>query len=339
LVVVPNTRHRTCRSTFRKTYPCKTPRPLPAGGEGEQNVCTTIDRSTASGSPLSARGEGGWGGEVDVEPCPLAMHLTLTPIGTIATPYTDRYRAPRQPGAALVPAEGIITLEPGMNFEQALEDIEGFERIWVIYWFDRNPGWKPKVLPPRGERVRRGVFATRSPHRPNPIGLSLLRLLEVRGRTLRVGDVDLLDGTPILDIKPYLPYAEAWPDARMGWLDEVVRAEREQDASRHAVVWSELAQRQVEWLASEHGIHLHDHAEAVLSADASPHPYRRISERSDGTLELAIKSWRIVFIPSGDGILVERIESGYAKERADEAAPGSLHDHAAHVGFHGMWSR
>jgi tRNA-Thr(GGU) m(6)t(6)A37 methyltransferase TsaA len=263
--------------------------------------------------------------------------LTLSPIGTIATPFTDRYRAPRQPGAAAVAAEGLVTLEPGMNFEQALADLAGFERIWLIYWFDRNPGWKPKVLPPRGPRVRRGVFATRSPHRPNPIGLSLVRLLEVDGRTLRVGDVDLLDGTPILDIKPYLPYAEAWPDARMGWLDAVVRAEAAGDGARHAVVWNELALRQIGWLAHEHGIVLLDHAEAILAADPTPHPYRRIAERPDGRLELAIKSWRVVFFAHASTVTVESIESGYAAERLAEAEPGTLHDHEAHAGFHRRW--
>jgi tRNA-Thr(GGU) m(6)t(6)A37 methyltransferase TsaA len=259
--------------------------------------------------------------------------LTIEPIGYIATPYDDRYRAPRQPGASAVGAEGVITLVPGMNFEQALADLEGFERIWVIYWFDRNEGWRPKVLPPRGGRVRRGVFATRSPHRPNPLGLSLLRLLDVRGRTLRVGDVDLLDGTPILDIKPYLPYAEAWPDSRAGWLDAVIDEERRRGAHPHAVAWSERALREAGWLAHEHGIALIDHAEAVLAADPTPHPYRRISRRDDGSLELAIKSWRIVFELHGATVHVLRLESGYPAEAVESAAPGTLHDQEAHVEF------
>jgi tRNA (adenine37-N6)-methyltransferase len=262
--------------------------------------------------------------------------VTLEPIGYIATPFDDRFRAPRQPGVARSSAEGIITLNPGMNFEQALEDLDGFERIWVIYWFDRNAGWRPKVLPPRGERVRRGVFATRSPHRPNPIGLSLLRLLEVRGRTIRVGDVDLLDRTPILDIKPYLPYAEAWPDARMGWLESVERDARSQE---YRVSWSELALRQAEWLAREHAIELLEHADAVLSADPAPHPYRRIARLESGEYELAIKSWRVVFDVYERIVMVDRIESGYDEATAASAAPGTLHDHAAHVAFFSTWGR
>ena len=102
--------------------------------------------------------------------------LTLSPIGVVRSPFTDRWRAPRQPGVDGPSAEGRIVLARGRGFEQALRDLDGIERIWVITWFHRNEGWKPMVLPPRGPRVKRGVFATRSPHRPNPLGLSLLPL-------------------------------------------------------------------------------------------------------------------------------------------------------------------
>src|SRR5579872_4173801 len=134
--------------------------------------------------------------------------LILYPIGTIRTPFTDRVDAPRQPDHTGGGASGKIILEPGKNFEQALEDLEGFEKIWLIYQFDRNINWKPKVLPPRADRIKRGVFATRSPHRPNPIGLSLVTLVEVEGRNIYVDGVDILDKTPVFDLKPYLPYAE-----------------------------------------------------------------------------------------------------------------------------------
>ena len=259
--------------------------------------------------------------------------LTLEPIGTIATPYTDRYRAPRQPGAALDGAEGTITLLAGRNFEQALEDLAGFDRIWVIYWFHRNAGWKPKVLPPRGSPVKRGVFATRSPHRPNPLGLSLLRLLEVRGRTLRVADVDILDTTPILDIKPYLPYAEAFPNARAGWLEESATA------APGTVAWSELAARQAAWLAAQ-GVDAARTAEELLAYNSGPHPYRRIRLLSDGRGEIAVTSWRFVFAHVDGGVCIERITSGYTRQQAlaPEAAT-TLHQGAAHAAFHTVWEQ
>jgi tRNA-Thr(GGU) m(6)t(6)A37 methyltransferase TsaA len=141
--------------------------------------------------------------------------LTLQPIGVAHTPFVDRVSAPRQPRIA-DGVEGTIELFAGHGYEHALEDLEGWDRIWVVFWFHLNEGWRPKVLPPRSTGKRRGVFSTRSPHRPNPIGISVLRLEGVEGLVLRVKDVDLVDGTPILDIKPYVPYADAFPDASTG---------------------------------------------------------------------------------------------------------------------------
>ncbi|MEI8258110.1 MAG: tRNA (N6-threonylcarbamoyladenosine(37)-N6)-methyltransferase TrmO, partial [Deltaproteobacteria bacterium] len=141
--------------------------------------------------------------------------LTLEPIGVIRTPHGDRASAPRQPYvAASVP--GTIELFPGRGYERALDDLQGWEYIWVIFWFHLNKGWRPKVLPPRS-KVRRGLFSTRTPHRPNPLGLSVLELVSVDRLTLNVRGVDLIDGTPILDIKPYVPWADALPNAGTGW--------------------------------------------------------------------------------------------------------------------------
>src|SRR4029078_3806186 len=94
----------------------------------------------------------------------------------------------------------------------ALGGLEAFGHIWVISWLHLNTSWNPTVIPPRGPKVRRGVLATRAPHRPNPIGLSALKLVRVQGRVLHVLGLDLLDGTPVLDVKPYVPYADAFPD-------------------------------------------------------------------------------------------------------------------------------
>jgi len=150
--------------------------------------------------------------------------LTLRPIGYVRSPYRNRIDAPHQPsvvegtetGRA---AEARIELEEFLP-ESALRGLEGFERIWVIFAFHRSEGWAPLVKPPRGQG-RKGVLATRSPHRPNPIGLSALELVGIEGRVLTVRGMDLLDGTPVLDIKPYVPYADAFPEAKAGWIDEV----------------------------------------------------------------------------------------------------------------------
>jgi tRNA-Thr(GGU) m(6)t(6)A37 methyltransferase TsaA len=231
--------------------------------------------------------------------------LVLEPIGYISTPFQSKAEAPHQPDLVAA-TEGVITLLGGQNFEQALEDLEGIEKIWLLYWFDQNPNWKPKVLVPRGERKKRGLFATRSPHRPNPIGMSLVDLVEVRGLHLRVRNVDLLDGTPIFDIKPYLPSVEAWPNAKAGWIDEV------DEAPRFTIEYSDLAKRQLDLLLS-HKIDLEERIERVLSRDPTPHPYKRI-ERIGDEFEQAVRGWRIRFAVDGQNVIVREIRSGYSTD-------------------------
>ena len=159
--------------------------------------------------------------------------FSYTPIGIVHSPYARRIDAPHQAtvvagtqtgGAALATLE----LDPGIPLE-ALRDLEGFARLWLIFAFHKSDGWAPMVRPPRGQQ-KRGVLATRSPHRPNALGLSAVELLAVAGRTLHLRGVDLLDGTPVLDIKPYVPYADAFPDSAAGWIDAVDRATGRQSA-------------------------------------------------------------------------------------------------------------
>lgn len=166
-------------------------------------------------------------------PAPTAISMQV--IGHIHSPYTERFGTPRQPGITQQVLEdrsldASIELVNGHNFEQALAGLQGFERIWVLSWMHLNDGWKPTVIPPRGPKERQGVFATRSPHRPNPIALSCLKLTKIVGRTLHVNGIDLLDGTPILDIKPYVPYADAFEDVKAGWLDNLEQDEPDRDS-------------------------------------------------------------------------------------------------------------
>ncbi|MGB8412147.1 MAG: tRNA (N6-threonylcarbamoyladenosine(37)-N6)-methyltransferase TrmO [Candidatus Binatus sp.] len=113
-------------------------------------------------------------------------------------------------------AEGqVIVDEP---FAAALDGLEGFERVWLIYWMDRADPFQPRIVPYRDTRAH-GLFAARSPCRPNPIGMSVVRLMRREERTLHVADVDILDDTPLLDIKPYVPEFDAHPSSKAGWLD------------------------------------------------------------------------------------------------------------------------
>ncbi len=112
-----------------------------------------------------------------------------------------------------------IELQPKLSL--AIRDLEHFSHIWIIYWLHLNQGWNPLVRPPGRGAQKRGVLATRAPHRPNPIGLSAVRLLAIEQNRLTIDAGDLLDGTPVLDIKPYLPYADQIEDANSGWLEEL----------------------------------------------------------------------------------------------------------------------
>lgn len=147
------------------------------------------------------------------------MRIEMQPIGVVHSSYKERFSTPRQPSLD-DPLPATIELNAGMNLEQAVKDLDGFTHIWVLYWMHLNQGWNPTVIPPRGPKVRRGLFATRAPHRPNSIGLSVVRLTHVEGRILHIQGHDMLDGTPVLDIKPYLSYSDAFPDARGGWTEE-----------------------------------------------------------------------------------------------------------------------
>ena len=149
---------------------------------------------------------------------------TLRAVARIRTDFPEKFGIPRQAGI-VEELEGRIVFEPEFRDPEALRGIEGFSHLWLIWQFSEalRESWSPTVRPPRlGGNVRMGVFATRSPFRPNPLGLSCVRLLGVErdpvlGPVLRVAGADLMDGTPIYDIKPYLPYADAHPEARGGF--------------------------------------------------------------------------------------------------------------------------
>ena len=154
--------------------------------------------------------------------------LSCQPIAFVRSPYARRIDAPHQ-STVVAGTETLAAAEATIEFvadlpATAYRDLAGFERIWLLFAFHRSEGWKAEVRPPRGGG-KRSVLATRSPHRPNAIGLSAVELVAVGEGVLQVRGVDLLDGTPILDIKPYVPYADAFPHARAGWIDGIDAAQ------------------------------------------------------------------------------------------------------------------
>jgi tRNA-Thr(GGU) m(6)t(6)A37 methyltransferase TsaA len=248
-----------------------------------------------------------------------SKQLVLEPIGYVQTELATKVEAARQPRAGLA-AAGRIELLPGRHFEHALSNLAEWQFIWVLFWFDRNEGWRPKVLPPRSRSGRKGVFATRSPHRPNPLGLSAVRLERVDGLTLHVGDVDMLDGTPVLDIKPYVAYTDAIADAGAGWLTS-------EDAPRDPIPefevhWDDAAAAQAAWIEARTGLPLRARATATLALGPEPHPYRRIRREQNG-YTLCVKDWRLRFQVEGRRLEVTGVESGVRKSelnRLDEVS-------------------
>ncbi|HJV06825.1 MAG TPA: tRNA (N6-threonylcarbamoyladenosine(37)-N6)-methyltransferase TrmO [Chromobacteriaceae bacterium] len=194
------------------------------------------------------------------------MSHTFASIGVIHSPYREKFGIPRQP--ALVRAAQLeLELLPPYNHPDSVRGLEAFSHIWISFVFHETAtrGWQPLVRPPRlGGNAKVGVFASRSTHRPNPIGLSLVELTGIdttHGVRLQLAGADLLDGTPVLDIKPYIPFVESRPEARAGFVDG--------PPPTLTVTWSTTAQQQV-FLQQQRYPELAIFIEQVLAQDPRP---------------------------------------------------------------------
>ena len=225
--------------------------------------------------------------------------MEIKPIGVFHCLEKYHYDVPRQ-GVLAGENTGVIELFGGCQFEQALCGLDSFSRIWVLFCFSQAEGWKPMVRPPRHTERKVGVFATRAPYRPNPIGLSCVRLLGVNGLEVSVCGHDLLNGTPVLDIKPYLPYADAFPDASPGWTA--------QEETQFKVVFSPLAERQLSWLEAN-GVPC---MRAFILDRLCTDPMNPRRNRLCGDL-LAYRTWRVRF-EVGAEVHVREILSGYTDD-------------------------
>lgn len=167
----------------------------------------------------------------------------LVAIGTVRTSQRLHHEAPRQSGLGRGEV-GEIHVRQGM--QNGLQDLDGFSHLWVLFWCHHARGTPLQVRPPRDHK-KRGVFATRAPQRPNSIGMSCVRLLRIEKRVLHIADHDLLDGTPVLDLKPYLPYCDSVPEARVGYV-----AGLDEAAGDHCLWWQDKAAQPpdsyAEWL-------------------------------------------------------------------------------------------
>ena len=218
--------------------------------------------------------------------------ITLNPVGYLQSELKQRYETPRQ-GVLAKENKAIVYLNPNQNFEQAVKDLSGFERIWIIYQFHLNKNWKPLVSPPRHTRKKVGVFATRAPYRPNHIGLSCVKLEKVDGLKIHISESDILDGTPIFDIKPYLPYSDSFPNVRTGWVKSGLE-------NIYKVNFNLKAKKYCEKLRKEKDINLLDYSRVQLEFYPTDITRKRISRDSQKNNEknhliLTYQKWNIYY--------------------------------------------
>lgn len=195
--------------------------------------------------------------------------FTFTAIGYLKSCYPDKFGVPRQSGL-VKKAFSELVLRNDLQPEASLEGLSGYSHLWLQFVFHLNSSarFHAKVHPPRlgGETV--GLFATRSPHRPNPIGLSLVEIVEVKNNSIILAGADLVDGTPILDIKPYLPKIESAPLAKGGWSDQLESKEIQVNFTSAAV---EILQN---WMKMTNRPELREVIEDILKQDPRPVVYK-----------------------------------------------------------------
>lgn len=201
----------------------------------------------------------------------------------------------------------------------AAADLMGFDRVWLVFVFDRNtPGkWHTKVrVPVPAEQTHYSVLATRSPYRPNPIGISAVELLEVTPEGLKLGACDLLDGTAVLDVKPYIPEVDAFPDAKAGWRDRI-------DRKRYQMQMEDLFARQADFILRTGGLDIVNFCNIQLGTRPTESKCKRISRNADSShWQIGCRTWQIQYSvdEAAETVTLHRILSNYP---VDELAPGA----------------
>lgn len=234
------------------------------------------------------------------------MEYNFEPVAYIRNDYQEFYQVPYQVGI-LPEMTSLIEFEKGCNYEAALKDLEGFQRVWIVFVFDKAKTWKPIIQPPRGDK-KIGVFACRSPHRPNPVGISAVELLKVDGRKLWIKNHDLLDGTPVLDIKPYIPEVDSYEDSKMGWLSEV------EPTVPYTLSITEGVTHKLNFLKTVCGYDLLGLAEVNLRTSPLPRSNNRIKALEGNYYIMAMKTWRLIYEITEQSITLKEIKSGYDQQ-------------------------
>lgn len=257
------------------------------------------------------------------------MKFNIEAIGAFKTDRRHKVESPRQGVLSSRKQKGKVILEKGHNYEQALRDLDGFERIWLIYIFHRNESWKPLTRPPSSShRLKVGTFASRSPYRPGRIGLSCVRLHSVQGLELTVSEFDLLDGTPILDIKPYVAYADAFPGSPDSWVEK-------RDEIDYVIHCEPLACAQIEHLEKSTELCFRDFIQTQLSSNPTDMKGKRIKVLAGEAdhYVIAYRTWRIIYSIQGHSVNVKIIRSAYESSDSIGFHDNRYGDREAHERF------
>jgi tRNA (adenine37-N6)-methyltransferase len=253
--------------------------------------------------------------------------FTFKPVGYVRCGQKYRSEAPRQ--GVFAENEGIIRFEKGHNFEQALADLTGFSRIWVIFCFHLNDNWKPLVHPPIIDKKKKiSVFATRSPHRPNSIGMSCVELIKVDGLDVYIRNFDMLDNSPVLDIKPYIPGADSFPDAKIGWLENA-------KLNSYRINFSETAGKQMLWIQKRSGLDLKSFCEVQLQHDPVNAARKRIEFKGENEYIIFCRTWQIHFTldEKNSKIKINCLKSNYNPQELSPENPDPYNDKDIHREF------
>ena len=255
--------------------------------------------------------------------------FTFRAVGVIKSCAKYHYEAPRQ---SVYAASGAFLLWNDPIYQLAAEDLQGFDRIWLVWVFNLNKheSWHPKVrVPVPAERDKYSVFATRSPYRPNPIGISAVELMEIRPEGLLLGPCDLLDGTAVLDVKPYIPEVDAFPDSKAGWRDRI-------DQRKYHILWQASAREQADFIRERGALDLMNFARVQLTYRPLDDSRKRLDFIARQNIwVLHCRTWKLFFeISEADQqISILKIAGNYSAGELEPNAPDKYGDNALHREF------
>jgi len=236
------------------------------------------------------------------------MSVTYKPLAVFHSSHQETYEAPRQ-GVLAENATGWFEVDKVYGAE-SLEDLRGFEHIWLIYDFHKNKSWKPKVRPPRFSEKKRSVFSTRSPYRPNSIGMSCVKLDKIEGCKIFVSRHDLLEGSLILDIKPYIPYADSFPESATGWIKKEAGFE---------VQFEDHALLKIDWLEKNTKVGFKQILLNQLAFEPTNSKAKRVKKTDKGFV-FSVRTWRFEFSINEKTVAVLTVYSGYSESEIADAA-------------------